>query len=110
MSIVNPQVQDSKVSDILQASTTVASLAVAIAVFLPSLSKLVTLNIGSLQLPILRPILLFCGLCALMSSFSSIRQLSRELKTSVVPGTNLGWLLFALVLFAITYILVVASL
>ena len=96
--------------DILQASTTVTSLAVVfLALFpvYPSLAKVELFKIGHIPVPC-GMVLLFCGISALISSVWSIDHLRREANIKL-KSSPLGLLLVALLLFAIMYIGIAAS-
>jgi hypothetical protein len=105
---------NSDTGDILQASTTVAGLSVALVAFLPSNSfaKLIVLKVGSWELS-LTTALLLCGLLALAASIWTLDKIRREAGLSVgallVPRTHLSLLFFALVVFVLVYIGVVTT-
>ncbi len=107
---VKQPVQESKTGEILQTSTTVASLVVAIVVLLPtntSMAKLVIFSIGSFGLP-LGVALLLCGFCALTASIWAVDGMRREagmsVRSLITAKTNLSWLFLALCLFTIIYL------
>jgi hypothetical protein len=101
--------------DILQASTTVAGLAVALVAFLPSgsITKIIIFKIGSLGLS-LSTALLLCGTLAIAASVWTLDKIRREAGLSVdallVPKTHLSLLFFSLVIFALIYIGVITLL
>jgi hypothetical protein len=110
--------QEIKPGDILLASTTVASLVIAVVALLPEHSSLINVNqviasIGSLELS-LGLALLFCGLCALTASIWAINGMRREANMPVsslfVPRTNISVLFIALCLFTVIYLDVIFSL
>jgi hypothetical protein len=107
-----PVAQDSKSGEILQASTTVASLAVAVVVLLPSIvtpTSLISLNVGGLELSLsLGLALLLCGICALTASLWALDAMRREVglpfHSLVMARNNISWLFIALCLFIIIYL------
>lgn len=98
--------------DVLQTSTTVTSLTVALIVFFPSTSlpKLALVTIGHISLP-LGIAVLFCGVAALMSSFLSLNRL--RLKSGIhgrsIMFSHIGLLFIALFLFLLIFLGVAAS-
>jgi hypothetical protein len=105
----NKLVHINSAGDVLQASTTVASLAVALVALLhtTSLAKLIVLSIGNFGLP-LGYAVLFCGLLALAASISSLSLIIHETGVSlgflIMHRSNLSWLFMALVLFTLIYV------
>ena len=106
---VKETIQDSRAGEILQTSATVASIVVALAVLLPQLTNLISLRLGNTQLLLTRPLLLLCGLFALMACIWSLHRISREIGVTVAPTSNLGMLFIALFILALIYIGVVMS-
>lgn len=102
--------------DVLQTSTTVTSLAVALTALFPtfpSLAKMELFKVGGHWSILLGPILLFCGMSALFSSFWSLDLLRRKAGISsihsMLTSSPLGLLFLALILFACIYVGVAAS-
>jgi len=100
-------------ADILQASTTVTSLTVALIALFPStsLAKIELVKIGGQWSLTLGPVLLLCGVSALISSLWSVDHLRREASMTVraLMQSNLGLLLIALILFLVIYVGIAAS-
>ena len=98
--------------DVLQASTTVTSLAVALTVLFPStsLAKMTLITIGHWSLS-LGPTVLMCGVCALMSSIWSLDHLRRKagLTGRTMITSHIGLLFLALFLFVLIYLGVALS-
>lgn len=111
---INQKALDDGVGDILQASITVASLAVAFVAFLPatSLSKSVILSLAGYSMS-LGFALLACGTSALVSAFACIDRIRRKagvpMALLLTCRSYLGILFYALVLFGLIYLTVVLS-
>jgi len=106
-----------KAGDILLASTTVASLVIALVVFLPDHTSTINVNnvvidLGGLGLS-LGYALLVCGMCALTASIWAVDAMRREAKMPVrslfVPRTNISYLFYSLIFFAGIYLTVLIA-
>ena len=98
--------------DILQASTTVAGLAVALVAFLPpsSIAKIIVLKVGNLGLS-LSTALLLCGSLAIVASVWTLDKIRREAglpaTALLIPRTHLSLLFFSLIIFVLIYISII---
>lgn len=103
---------DDSVGDVLQASTTVAGLAVAIIALFPAavLSKMTVMTLGHWSLP-LKGTLLLCGAMALLSGAVALDKLRRRAQLSVFSmlSSHIGLLYIALLLFLLVYLGVALS-
>jgi hypothetical protein len=101
--------------DILQASTTVAGLAVALVAFLPSssMTSIKVLQIGGLGLS-LGTALLLCGTLAITSSIWTLNKIQHDVGLSFrallmfKTHPHLSFLFYSLAIFVIVYIGVIS--
>lgn len=103
-------------NEILQASLTIASIAVALAVVLPSFAPfgpVLAFDLGSAhrEIPFIPTVMLVSGLLALAAGIRALDEIRREHGLSIpqffqVSGSSLGLLVAAMFMLGGTYIVV----